>query len=254
MRKLSFALLASLLVLGLSGQARAAQLGFTGTLSLQITTLNPIAVTGSGVATVNGEGGLGHIQSLAFPGEVFATSGVVIPVTDPSASPIFGVQATVANGPANFVEGASLAGTMPVLGVSKVCLFLACNLGPPANVSVPLSVVGKGGTKAVSFLVNVTVTGSPWTTGVATLMTLMGGSVSNNGFAHGPASGTSSTAAPSGVVHLVTPVLVSTNIAASAIVPTFGFLTLHFVPEPGTLVLLGSGIAGLVLFGRSRRA
>ena len=32
----------------------------------------------------------------------------------------------------------------------------------------------------------------------------------------------------------------------------FGFLTLHFIPEPGMLLLLGSGVAGLVLLGRHR--
>jgi hypothetical protein len=36
------------------------------------------------------------------------------------------------------------------------------------------------------------------------------------------------------------------------VVPAFGIVSLHFVPEPGTLMLLGSGIAGLVAFGRSR--
>jgi hypothetical protein len=50
----------------------------------------------------------------------------------------------------------------------------------------------------------------------------------------------------------VTPIFISTNIGAFAVVPAFGFFNLHFVPEPGTLVLLGSGIAGLVAFGRSR--
>jgi len=70
---------------------------------------------------------------------------------------------------------------------------------------------------------------------------------------HGPASnGASSAANGSGAVQLVTPIFVSTNIGASAIVPGFGILNLHFVPEPGTLMLLGSGIAGLVAFGRSR--
>jgi hypothetical protein len=29
-------------------------------------------------------------------------------------------------------------------------------------------------------------------------------------------------------------------------------MDLHFVPEPGTLLLLGTGIAGLVLFGRTK--
>jgi hypothetical protein len=28
--------------------------------------------------------------------------------------------------------------------------------------------------------------------------------------------------------------------------------SLHFIPEPGLLLLLGSGVAGLVLLGRSR--
>jgi len=45
---------------------------------------------------------------------------------------------------------------------------------------------------------------------------------------------------------------VSTNIGASAVLPAFGILTLQFVPEPGTLILLGSGIAGLVAIGRRR--
>jgi hypothetical protein len=56
----------------------------------------------------------------------------------------------------------------------------------------------------------------------------------------------------SGTVSLVTPVFVSTNIGPSAVVPVFAFLNLHFVPEPGTLVLLGAGIAGLVSSGRTR--
>jgi hypothetical protein len=46
----------------------------------------------------------------------------------------------------------------------------------------------------------------------------------------------------------------SLNLGVPQVVPTFGILDLHFVPEPSTLLLLGSGIAGLVLFGRTKRA
>jgi hypothetical protein len=34
--------------------------------------------------------------------------------------------------------------------------------------------------------------------------------------------------------------------------PIFAVLTMQFVPAPGTLLLLGSGIAGLALLGRKR--
>jgi len=34
--------------------------------------------------------------------------------------------------------------------------------------------------------------------------------------------------------------------------PLTGILTLHFVPEPGTLLLLGSGVAVLAALGRRR--
>jgi len=45
----------------------------------------------------------------------------------------------------------------------------------------------------------------------------------------------------------VTPVFVSTNLGSEPTVATFALLRLHFVPEPGTLTLLGSGVAVLCL-------
>jgi hypothetical protein len=249
MRQLLSALAAVVLSVALGGPAHAVALPFTGSLALQVATLDPIPVLGSGVADVSGLDS--HIGSLSLSSAVFGAQGVVVPVTDPSAFPVYGVQATLQNGAGSF-SGSPLGGSMAIQGSAKVCLFVACDAGPPANVSVPLTVIGQGGTANVGTLVDVTVTGSPWTAGAASVQT-PSGVVSAHGFVHGPASLTSSTAAASGAVRLVTPVLISTNIASSAVIPAFAYLTLHFVPEPGTLLLVGSGILGLVAYGRGRR-
>jgi hypothetical protein len=249
MRQLSSVLAAVVLSFAFGGPAHAVALPFTGSLALQVATLDPIPVLGSGVADVSSLGS--HIESLAISSAVFGAQGVIVPVTDPTAFPIYGVQATLQNGAGSF-SGSPLAGSMAIQGSAKVCLFVACDAGPPANVSVPLTVIGKGGVTSVGMLVEVTVTGAGWTAGTAAVQT-SSGTVSAHGFVHGPASLTSSTAAASGAVRLVTPVLISTNIASSAVIPAFAYLTLHFVPEPGTLLLVGSGMLGLVAYGRGRR-
>jgi hypothetical protein len=247
MRKLSYALAASLLALGLAGQAQAASLGFTGTVAVQIATLDPVQLPGAGTAIANGENGPGHLTSLQVPASPFAIADFVVPVSDPGVFPIAGVKVTAHNGDGSFqgVGGSgSFGGAMPINGATKVCLYGACGSSTNiSNLTVPLTVVGQGGTTTVKGAVNLTVIGAPWTTGTAAIGTItqMGGAA--------PAS---NTAAASGSVTLVTPIFISTNIGAFAVVPAFAIMTLHFVPEPGTLVLLGSGIAGLVALGRNR--
>jgi hypothetical protein len=247
MRKLSYAVAATLLAFGLAGQAQAVQLGFSGTLSVQIATLDPVVLPGASTATVNGSNGAGHLEGLGIDAGVFAVDGFLVPVTDPGVFPIAGVAVTAENGAGSFVGNGgsgSFGGSMPILGVTKVCLYGAC--GSSVNISnlvVPLTVVGQGGQVTVMGAVNLTVVGAPWTTGTAAIGTLtqMGG-----------VSPLSNTGAPSGNLTLVTPIFISTNIGAFAVVPAFATLNLHFVPEPGTLVLLGSGVVGLLAAGRSR--
>ena len=237
--------LAAAAMLFAANGAQAAVVPFTASLVLQIATLAPIVIPGSGAASVSGSGGGTHIHSLGLAGSTFATTGFVLPVTDPGAFPIAGVQLTAHNAAGNFADGGgTLAGVMPLAGVAKVCLFGPCSAAV-SNLSVPLSVVGQGGYANPTGAVNMTVIGAPWTTGTAavgTAFTQMGG-----------AAPVSNTGAASGHVTLVTPVFISTHIGASAAIPAFGILTLHFVPEPTTIALLASGVGLLGFIGRARR-
>lgn len=236
--------------LGMAGGAGAAVFQpFTGELALRIVGLDSIPLPGAGFAMVEARPGEpGHLASLRLEESPFAATGLVVPVTDPDAYPIAGVVATVHNGAGSFAEqNGSLAGILPILGVAKVCLYGACS-EPVANLSVPVSVVGKGGAVTAAGPVDVTVVGAPWTTGTVAI-----GTLTAMGFAYGPESGPSSTLQASGSIRLVTPIFISTNIGAFSVVPAFGFLTLHFVPEPGTLALLGSGVLALVAVARRRQ-
>jgi hypothetical protein len=239
---LAFALVAGF---GWSPAADAASFAVNGFLSIEITDLPTATLYGDGIATVNGSGSGGHLNSLGMPANVFEnlTAPLIVPNTDPDLFPLVALQVTVSNQPGVINAG---AGAIPLGGFAKICLFAACP-NAVANVNVPLSVVGAGGIAVAGTggPVFVTVIGAPWTTGTAAI-----GTLTRMGFAHGPGSNASSTAVQSGEIRLVTPVFVSTNQGPIAVVPVFATMTLHFVPEPGTVALLGGGIVLLAATGR----
>jgi hypothetical protein len=249
MRKL-IRLAAAVLGFGISGAAHAAALGFTGTLSVAIANLPPISISGAGTALVSGTGTA--LAGLQLPAAIFATAAS-IPVTSTAAVPVKGALVDLSNAAGDF-SGSPLAGPMAALGSATLCLFAACDAAPPANLLIPFTEAGTRGIGiggppiAVSGLVNLTVQGAPWTVGKVT-----SASAAVTGFVHGPASGGAATAAVAGgSLQLVTPIRIQTNLVTSPELPAFGILTLTFVPEPGTLLLVAAGAAGLAALGRSR--
>jgi hypothetical protein len=110
--------------------------------------------------------------------------------------------------------------------------------------------------------IRISVEAAPWTiktasaidqtddnTGVAAFHNVTG-----MGLAHGPLSFTTSTAKPGGVLQIVTPAQIRTNLSIGSAVK-IGVITellVRFIPEPGLLLLLGSGVVGLAVLGRNR--
>jgi hypothetical protein len=149
--------------------------------------------------------------------------------------------------------------------MAKLCLTFG-GPGCTSHISILLTPTpggagfGLGGTATFPGPVALTMLNAPWTIGQPVMTihtpntTITTPAVLPGGFAHGPASLTSSTAQPSGVVQLVTASKVYTSlVGAFPEASLSGVLTLHFVPEPGTLLLLGSGVLGLGICGRRQR-
>jgi hypothetical protein len=246
---------AVLILLFLGSGARAGTLEWAGTLFVSLGQSQAVAATGTGVATVNGSGGFGHLTTLRLAGGITAVT--VVPFTDPSVTTVTQVTAAVTLGTGTLAPisggGTLTSNTLPVQGQVTVCAPL---LGIPCvfTGNLPLTASGTrgvgigGGAIAGSGFISLVLTGNPWTLGVATTPST---TATAAGFVHGPASGTSSTAAVGGAIQLVTPATVTAQ--GTTTVPVFTALRLRFVPEPAMALLLASGVGALAWIGSRRQ-
>ena len=245
--------------------ARAATLPFTATLTVQVSSLPPTIFTGSGTAVSNGLGGRLTIPSNVFTGTVSFPSSLFTGV-----SLISGVRVSLAgNGFGSFNPGFSptplhpadvalarggVGGSMAIQGSAAVNVLMLFSL------NIPLSKVGSGSSTAVvSGGLAITVAATRWSAGSGriydvTFSTHVPNSASTElaGTSTTVPGSDSRTAGGAGRVTLVSPVRVATSAAGD--LPVVAWLTVNFVPEPGTALLVTGGVATLASLSRRRRA
>jgi len=279
MRKLSTLFAAVGLVMLVGGQAGAGPMPVNGTLTVALGSLGGPSLTGSGIGS--SAGGVGSAATVPA-GLLALTSPVSVVITPPAigltlitlpattGSPVtnqagsFTPQAPAQTpGDGGLPHGGTLGGAMGNNGIAKLyfgpttslpsCTGTNCIAG-----SVPLKYIGGGGNgMAVVAGLPVTVIGAVWnnlgvnaTTPTKTLKIQKAAAgipitITVTAFDKRTPGG-------AGTLQLVAPVNAKLAAGGLGILPVVGVLTLQFVPEPGTLLLVGSGIVGLVAFGRKR--
>jgi hypothetical protein len=289
MRKWFVLVAAISLVLGTAGVAGAAPLNWGGSTTFTISDIPSFQFTGGGVATVNNSaGGLpAHLDTLRLKGsrgQIDGTDTQFITDPDTAGNGIAAVIVQVAHGTGTFVPVSGGAAStsvltqniLPVYGMAKICLlstvcsmYLDMPFTQPTTVNgVPgtgISAVGVGGLITAGGYggIRISLQAAPWTIKTTTVVdqitTPTGGlriftTQTYKGWAHAPASTTSSTAQASGVVQLVTPGHITSNIPLGSNAKLAGIVVtvMHFIPEPGLFLLLTSGVVGLALLGRRR--
>jgi len=234
------------LILGTASGAHAA-ISASGSLSISIASFPTLEITGSGSGSSAGVGGSASLAAGVLSGNDTVPFGPLSTIID-------GLRIAAPGGitvPANLSLPAenlplSFNGTTGTMGLNASAYML---MGTVPVAEIPLGVVGVGGSQMFHLLSIIpgTAFANPYQLGMVTIMgnlnatphTLSGTGVDNR------------TAAGAGTLVLVSPMSISLGTLGS--MASLATLTLTYVPEPGTLLLLGAGVAGLAAVGERRR-
>ena len=200
--------------------------------------LPPVTFTGSGVGSSVG-GGIATIPADIFSGN----PAIVVPI-----SPTF-VGVTRITVPASSIGNpAASFGPDGAMGLAGSVFSDSLHAG-----GIPLFQVGGGdepfaNTVAFGPLIG-DLAGVTWMGGNA-VFTVMGAALAIPATIRATAYD-NRTPGGQGTIQLVAPTTVNTGVFGSY--PLFGILTLTYTPEPGTLTLLGAGVATLAAIGRRKQ-
>jgi hypothetical protein len=240
--------IACALALSLASPAGAVPLPFDATLKLQISSFPTVTGNGSDTGDSAGVGGSASMPAGSIPMHMTA------PLTPPLFSVIagFGIGAPSQTGTVPLAPGSnkalSFGGVTGTMGLAANLYLLTGTSAQYLIAELPIGVIGQGGTAMWSYgggLIMGIIVGNPYQLGTVTAMGALQGvpsTVMGTGFDNRTAGGI-------GTLQLVSPA--SIGLGAAGSLATLATLSITFVPEPTTMVLLGAGLAALAA-GRRR--
>ena len=234
MRNLLKIVLAAGLAMALAASAQAAQFQ-NSTVSYGLSTLPPLVATGSGSGVSTPA-----LVTIATAGWA-VTGPTLITLAPTAAAPLSALNILLtAPGPCTFT---GLGGPCALGGTANALV------GGAPFLIVPLSGMGQAGRVGFGPYGSY-IDAQSWTAATAT--PTVGGSpvLDDYGVPFYTTGYDARTPGGFGVVKLVAPGGLMSTLGGD--LPLFVSMTLNFVPEPGTLLLVGSGVAGLAMLGRKR--